>query len=135
MPKEELDLIQFAAGKMAEAGTGAPQVVRRQALDAGASRRRPDDVSQHLWRHAVSPDMASLVDRAEHRASVIAAAAVQASTAAFTHAGIGTVRMWPALPTRSAMTQCSSRCWIVSTRSARSSARRKPRPINIATIA
>src|SRR5262245_13312251 len=47
--------------------------------------------------------------------SVIAAAAAKASTAAFTHDGIGTVRTWPALPTRSAMTQRSSRCWTAST--------------------
>jgi hypothetical protein len=27
-----------------------------------------------------------------------------------THSGTGTVRMWPPLPTRSTMAQCSSRC-------------------------
>ncbi len=66
---------------------------------------------------------------------VITAAAVHASTAVFTHVGIGTVRTCPPLPTKSAITQCSSRCWIESRRRANNSARRSPQPINIATIA
>src|SRR5258705_10346734 len=41
---------------------------------------------------------------------VMAAAAVHASTVLFTHVGIGTVRTCPPLPTRSAITQWSSRC-------------------------
>src|SRR5262249_2697215 len=68
VPEEELDLIQFAAIKVAEARAGSPQVVRRQPVGARASRRRPDYIHQHLGRHAISPDTASLVDRAEPRA-------------------------------------------------------------------
>ena len=34
--EQELDLIQFATGEVAQAGTGAPQVVRGQLVDAGA---------------------------------------------------------------------------------------------------
>ena len=45
---------------------------------------------------------------------VMAAAAVHAWTWLFTHVGMGTVRMCPPLPTRSAMTQCSSRCWLTA---------------------
>jgi len=41
----------------------------------------------------------------------IAAAASQSSSSVLTQTGTGTVRMWPALPTRSTMAQCSSRCW------------------------
>jgi len=61
----------------------------------------------------------------------MAAAAKQASTLLFTQIGMGTVRTWPPLPTRSAITQCSSRCWIDSTRRPNNSARRRPHPINI----
>ena len=75
--EQELDLIQFTTGEMAETGAGAPQVVRSQLVDRGTSR----------W------------------------------------------------PTRSAITQCSSRCWIDPRLRANSSARRRPHPINIATIA
>jgi transposase InsO family protein len=53
--EQKLDLIQFAACEMTETGARASQVVRRQLVDASASRRRADDVPQHLRRHAVSP--------------------------------------------------------------------------------
>jgi hypothetical protein len=36
--EQELDLIQFVAREVAETGAGAPQVVRRQLIDAGVSR-------------------------------------------------------------------------------------------------
>src|SRR5271170_5807602 len=39
---------------------------------------------------------------------VIPAAVSQASIPAFTQSGTGMVRMWPPLPIRSAITQCSS---------------------------
>jgi len=54
---------------------------------------------------------ALLIDR-NTRPSVICADSVQASTALFTHSGIGTVRIWPPLPIKSAITQCSSRSGI-----------------------
>jgi hypothetical protein len=44
----------------------------------------------------------------------------------FDPAGNGTVRTWPPLPTRSAMTQCSSRCCNVSTARAAASALLRP---------
>jgi hypothetical protein len=43
------------------------------------------------------------------RPVVMCADSVQESTVLFTQRGIGTVRIWPPLPTRSAITQCSSR--------------------------
>ena len=36
--EQELNLIQFAARKMAKTGAGAPQVVRSQPVDRGTSR-------------------------------------------------------------------------------------------------
>jgi hypothetical protein len=51
------------------------------------------------------------------------------------HSGTGTVRMWPPLPTRSTIAQCSSRCCkCVKSRSA-NSRRRSPQPSNTARIA
>jgi|SRR6516165_4030769 len=40
----------------------------------------------------------------------IAAAANQSSSSFLTQSGTGTVRIWPPLPTKSTMAQCSSRC-------------------------
>ena len=48
--EQELDLIQFATREVAETGAGAPQVVRRQLVDAGASRSGADDIPEHLRR-------------------------------------------------------------------------------------
>ena len=63
-------------------------------------------------------------------------ALVQASTAAFTPSRYRHgAHVAAPLPTRSAITHCSSRCWIDSSVNASNSARRKPQPINIATIA
>ena len=57
------------------------------------------------------------------------------SMVALTHSGTGTVRMWPPLPTRSTMAQCSSRCCkCVKSRSA-NSRRRSPQPSKTARIA
>jgi hypothetical protein len=41
---------------------------------------------------------------------------MRASIKAFTQFETGMVRIWVALPIRSTMTQCSSLCWISSTR-------------------
>jgi hypothetical protein len=63
------------------------------------------------------------------------ASAVQASAIDLTQSGIGTVRMWPPLPTRSTIAQCSSRrCKCANVRSA-NSRRRSPHPSNTARIA
>ena len=48
--------------------------------------------------------------------SVMPLASFHTSIAAFTHAGIGTVRMCPAFPIKSAITQCSSRTPMASIR-------------------
>ena len=68
MAEQELDLVQFAAREVAQTGASAPQVVRGQLVDPGASRGGADNVPQHLGRPAVSPDTPVLVDCPEHRA-------------------------------------------------------------------
>jgi hypothetical protein len=90
--EQELDLIQFAAGEMAETGAGAPQVVRGQLVDPGASRCRADHIPQHLGDIPSLQTRPALLIARNTGPSVIAAAAVHASTAAFTQVGIGTVR-------------------------------------------
>ena len=65
--EQKPDLIQFAAGEVTEACAGAPQIVWGKLVDARASRGGADDIPKHFGRHAASPDVPSLVDRAEHR--------------------------------------------------------------------
>ena len=75
-----------------------------------------------------------LIDR-KSAPSVMQPASFHSSIATFTHDGIGTVRMCPALPRRSAITQCSSRDWTESTRRASNSPRRNPHPTSVAIMA
>jgi hypothetical protein len=46
--EQELDLIQFTAGEMAETGAGAPRVVRSELVDRRATRCGADNIPQHL---------------------------------------------------------------------------------------
>jgi hypothetical protein len=67
--------------------------------------------------------------------SLIPLTSSHSSTAPFTQLGIGTVLICPALPTRSAITQCSSRSWMDSQSNPSSSPRLKPQPTSSANIA
>ena len=92
------------------AGARAAEIVRRVLLDVGVgSRATPTSQSTFAVMPSAQTRPALLIAR-KTRPCVRPAPRVQASTAVFTHAGIGTVRMWPPFPTKSAMTQCSSRC-------------------------
>jgi hypothetical protein len=67
--------------------------------------------------------------------SLTPAARVHWSRAALTHAGMGTVRMWPPLPIRSTTAQCPWRIWMSSNSKPTSSDLRKPQPNGIANMA
>lgn len=56
VPEQELDLVQFATGQVAQTGARAPKVVRRQLLDVGALRGGAHHIPQHLGGQAVAPD-------------------------------------------------------------------------------
>jgi hypothetical protein len=66
--KQELNLIQFASGEMAQTSTRPSEVVGRELLNTDTSRSIFDDFSQNLQRHTISPDSAGLIYRAEHPA-------------------------------------------------------------------
>jgi hypothetical protein len=53
--EQKLDLIQFAAGEVAEACAGAPEIMRCEPVDAGAPSRCPYHVPEHFRRHAIAP--------------------------------------------------------------------------------
>ena len=92
MPQEKLDLLELAAGQMAQSRARAPQVVWSEFLDTGTCRRRPDDIPEPFG-DIPSPQIRPALLMARNTGpSVMAAAAVHASTADLTHRGIGTVR-------------------------------------------
>jgi hypothetical protein len=47
--EQKLDLFNFPTGNMAEPGAGAPQVVRRNLVNAEALRETPNDVPDHFF--------------------------------------------------------------------------------------
>jgi hypothetical protein len=55
VPKEELNLFQFAARGMTQPGTCPSEIVRRQPLNARFTGVLPDDVPGCLFRQTVTP--------------------------------------------------------------------------------
>src|SRR2546427_298899 len=66
MSEEELDLVQFAAGKMTQTRAGAPEIMRCKLVNPRSGCAIFNDFPEDLRRHPVSPDSPSLVDRPEH---------------------------------------------------------------------
>jgi hypothetical protein len=77
-----------------------------------------------------SPEIlpALLMDRSNGPA-FMPAPKLQLSTDCFTHAGTGTVRIWPPFPLKSAITQRPSRSWKFSNRRVVTSPLRRPQPM------
>src|SRR2546425_9174256 len=69
-PKRNLDLLQFASRRMAEPGTGTPQIVRRQLGYTDALGGFFHDVPNRLYGHAISPCPSYPVDPAEQLSSI-----------------------------------------------------------------
>jgi hypothetical protein len=60
--EQELNLFEFAAGNMAQPGAGSSLIVRRNVLNADALREIPNDVPDHLFGYAISPDAPGFID-------------------------------------------------------------------------
>src|SRR5215467_10119092 len=56
VPQQELDLLQFAAGGVAQAGTGAPTIVRRQFGNTSPAGVLLHDVPDHFFGDSLSPN-------------------------------------------------------------------------------
>ena len=114
---------------MTQSRTGPSQIVLCHRWQTTAFRVCFHDCPDHLWVKPWPQILpALLIDRINGPA-VMPAPTVQLSTASFTHCGTGIVRMWPAFPLRSAMTQWPSRSWRSSNRKFVTSALRRPQPI------
>ena len=68
VPKQKLNLIQFAAGKVTQPCASTAKVVRRKLLDPGPRRSLSHNFPKHLGRHSAAPDPANFVDRSKERA-------------------------------------------------------------------
>jgi hypothetical protein len=69
LPKQELDLFQFASGRMAQARACPPQVKRCKGLYPDTIRARLYHVSNHILGDAGAPKDAVLADRPGQLAS------------------------------------------------------------------
>jgi hypothetical protein len=65
MPKQELDLIPFATGEVAQPRASAPKIMRSKFLYARPRGGIPDNFPQHLRGHSAAPDSACLVERSK----------------------------------------------------------------------
>ncbi len=67
VPKQELNLIQLAAGQVAKPRAGASQIVRCELLDSCTRGALSYDLPQNLRSHSYAPGFTSLVDRSKER--------------------------------------------------------------------
>jgi hypothetical protein len=86
--------------------------VWRERLDTTNLRSLLHDTPNDFGAESVPQIRPALLIERRSGTVLIPAAVIQTSIPAFTHSGIGMVRMWPPLPTRSAMTQCSSLLYV-----------------------
>jgi len=109
VPQQELDLFQFAARGVTQPCAGPPEVVGCQRRDSSSGRTSFHNVPDHIPRDTGAHTVPFFLIERNSLPFEIEAFSVQWSTAAFTQAGTGTVRTWPALPTKSTIAQWSSR--------------------------
>lgn len=64
--QQELNLVQFSAGDVAQPRTRTAEIIWRQPLNSRASRRRPNDAPEHLADMPSPQTRPCLVDRSEH---------------------------------------------------------------------
>jgi len=104
-------------------------------LDVGTFGGSLHDVPDGFGCYSSSPDLIEPTDSAEDRPTVDAGRHGPLIDGAFRPDQTGTVRMCFPLPTRSAMTECSSRTWKSSVLRPTNSARRSPHPMSRAGVA
>jgi hypothetical protein len=120
---------------MAKTGTGPPEVVWRERWNLTAPSFLLHDTPNDLRTEAGSPDLASFIDRSKQNAGRNPRGSRPDVDSSF-----HPIRDWngtymPALAGKIGDEQCSSLCWMSSTRNVVNSARRSPQPSRIASVA
>jgi hypothetical protein len=98
MAQQELNLFQFTTAIMAQLRACSPQIMRSNVLQSRFLAAGSDHVPDNILRNAIAHTFPNLATARKILPSLTSAARVHWSRAALTHAGIGTVRMWPPLP-------------------------------------
>jgi hypothetical protein len=103
--EEELNLFEFAASVMAEAGASAPKIMGRQMVDANSLGISFNRVPDYVGCHSSILPSPIFETRLNTLPSVTCELRSQASTRPLDQAGTGTVRSRPPFPIKSTMTQ------------------------------
>ncbi|HZT30252.1 MAG TPA: hypothetical protein VFA33_10240 [Bryobacteraceae bacterium] len=85
MPKQELDLIRFAAGQVAEPRASAPKIIWGELLDSCTRGALADDLPRTFGVIPLPQTFPALLIDRKSVPSVMALASFHASTAALTH--------------------------------------------------
>ena len=133
--QQELNLLQFAAARVAQLRTGSPQVMRRNMLQARSLAASLDHVPHNILRDAFPPHLSRSGNPSKDPSLRDPGCYDPLIERCFDPFGIGTVRMWPPLPIRSTTAQCPWRIWISSNSKPTSSDLRKPQPNSMASMA
>ena len=65
MPKEKLNLLQFATGGAAKPSAASTEIVRREFANANLGGELLDDVPDELFRHSFAPNLAGAAHTAK----------------------------------------------------------------------
>ena len=92
MSEQELDLLQFAARRVAQPSTCPPEIVRCEPLDARFAGVLADHVPDCLFRQTFTPSLPVLVDPPKQLAGGQLGSLEPLIEQGFTQPGIGIVR-------------------------------------------
>ena len=93
MTQQELNLLQFASGGVAELCTGPAEVVKRELVDARFCSIFPNHMPKTPFRSIFPPGFSLLCTRRNSLPEVMFAAWSQWSKTCLTQAGVGMVRV------------------------------------------
>ncbi len=128
MPKQKLNLFEFAAAIVAESGAGTTKIVGCQIVYAGLPGTPLDRIPDNVGGHASILSLSILRNSSEYSPLAHSRMRSQASRSCLHHDGTGTVRSRLPLPIKSTMTQCPSLICSCSSVNPTTSERRNPQP-------
>jgi hypothetical protein len=135
VPEKKLYLLQFSAIHMAKLCACSPEIMRCEVSELQTPRAAPDYILDGVFGYAGSPGGSVPTDRPENSSRRDRCRCQPPVHGLFTQIGMGTVRTWLPLPTRSTIAQSPCRICMSSCGRADSSAQRKPQPSRIDIIA